>query len=38
MAQWLMADLSLSDVHFQLWMLLVAMFMLFWFVYVWTTR
>ena len=24
MGQWLIADLSVSDVHFQLWMLLVA--------------
>ncbi len=38
MGQWLIADLSFSDVHFQLWMLLLAAFMLLWFVYVWTTR
>ena len=38
MGQWLIADLSVSDVHFQLWMLLVATFILLWFVYVWATR
>ena len=31
MGQWLIADLSVSDVHFQLWMLLVAGVILFWF-------
>jgi hypothetical protein len=38
MGQWLIADLSVSDVHLPLWMLLVAGIILFWFVYVWTTR
>ena len=38
MGQWLIADLSVSDVHFQLWMLLVATVILLWFVYVWATR
>jgi hypothetical protein len=38
MGEWLITDLSLSDVHFQLWMLLVGGFMLFWFIYVWATR
>jgi hypothetical protein len=38
MGQWLIADLSVSDVHFQLWMLLVAGIIFFWFVYVWATR
>ena len=38
MGQWLIADLSVSDVHFRLWMLLVATFILLWFVYVWATR
>jgi hypothetical protein len=38
MGQWLITDLSVSDVHFQLWMLLVATFILIWFVYVWATR
>jgi hypothetical protein len=38
MGQWLIADLSVSDVHFQLWMLLVTGFILLWFVYVWATR
>ena len=30
MGQWLIADLSVSDVHSQLWMLLVATFILLW--------
>ena len=34
MGQWLIADLSVSDVHLQLWMLLVAGVILFWFLYV----
>jgi hypothetical protein len=38
MAQWLIADISLSDVHMQLWMLLVTGLILLWFVYVWATR
>jgi hypothetical protein len=38
MGQWLIADLSVSDVYFQLWMLLVAGIILFWFGYVWATR
>ena len=38
MAQWLIADLSVSDVHYQFWMLLVAGVILFWFLYVWATR
>ena len=38
MGQWLIADLSVSDVHFQLWMLLVTGIILLWFVYVWATR
>jgi hypothetical protein len=38
MAEWLMADLSLFDVHLQLWMLLVTSVLLVWFVYVWATR
>jgi hypothetical protein len=29
---------SVSDVHFQLWMLLVTGIILFWFLYVWATR
>jgi hypothetical protein len=35
MAQWLIADVSLFDVHVQLWMLLVAGFFLSWFLFVW---
>jgi hypothetical protein len=38
MREWLIADLSVSEVHFQLWMLLVTGIVLFWFLYVWTTR
>jgi hypothetical protein len=38
MGQWLITDLSVSDVHFQVWMLLVMAFVLLWFVYVWATR
>ena len=38
MGQWLIAELSVSDVHFQLWMLLVIGIMLLWFIYVWATR
>jgi hypothetical protein len=33
MAQWLIADVSLFDVHAQLWMLLVAAFFLSWFFF-----
>ena len=36
--QWLIADLSVSDVHVQLWMLLVTGIVLLWFLYVWATR
>jgi hypothetical protein len=38
MGQWLITDISLSDIHMQLWMLLVAGIILSWFVYVWATR
>ncbi len=38
MGQWLIADISLSDVHLQLWMLLVTGFILVWFFYVGATR
>ena len=38
MGQWLIADLSVSDAHFQLWMLLVTGIILLWFAYVWATR
>jgi hypothetical protein len=38
MGQWLITDISLLDIHLQLWMLLVAGTILSWFVYVWATR
>jgi hypothetical protein len=38
MGQWLIADVSLLDVHFQFWMLLVTSFVFLWFLYVWATR
>jgi hypothetical protein len=38
MGQWLIEDLSVSDVHFQPWMLLVTAIVLLWFLYVWATR
>jgi len=34
----LVADLSVMDVHFQLWMVLVAAILLIWFAFVWATR
>ena len=38
MGQWLIADLSVADVHFQPWMLLVTGVVVFWFLYVRATR
>jgi hypothetical protein len=38
MGQWLIADVSLLDVHLQLWMLLVIGIMLLWIIYVWATQ
>ena len=38
MGQWLVADLSVMDVHFQLWMVLVTAILLVWFAFVWATR
>ena len=38
MGEWLVADVSLLDVHVQLWMLLVTGAILLWFLYVWATR
>jgi hypothetical protein len=38
MGQWLIADLSVFDVHFQAWMLLVTGIVSLWFLYVWATR
>ena len=38
MAEWLIADVPLFDIHLQVWMLLVAGVLLIWFVYVWVTR
>ena len=38
MEQWLIADISVSDIHLQLWMLLVTGIVVLWFLYVWATR
>jgi hypothetical protein len=38
MGRWLVADLSVMDVHFQLWMVLVTGILLVWFLFVWATR
>jgi hypothetical protein len=38
MKDWLIADVSLLDVHFQTWMLLVLGIPLCWFIAVWATR
>jgi hypothetical protein len=38
MGQWQVADLSVMDVHFQLWMVLVTGILLAWFAFVWATR
>jgi hypothetical protein len=38
MGQWLVADLSVMDVHIQLWMVLVTAIPLVWFAFVWVTR
>ena len=38
MGQWLIADVSLLDIHLQLWMLLVTGVMLLWIIYVWATQ
>ena len=38
MGEWLIADLFRRDVQVQFWMLLVTGIVLFWFLYVWTTR
>ena len=38
MKDWLIADVSLLDVHFQAWMLLVLGIPLCWFIAVWATR
>ena len=38
MGQWLIADVSLLDVHVQLWMLLVIGIMSLWTIYVWATQ
>ena len=34
MGEWLVADVSVLDVHFQLWMLLVLGILLCWFIFV----
>jgi hypothetical protein len=36
--QWLVADLSVMDIHFQLRMALVTGILLVWFLFVWATR
>ena len=38
MGEWLITDISLLDVHFQVWMLLVLGILLCWFIVVWATR
>ena len=38
MGQWLIADVSVMDVHFQFWMVLVTAILLIWFAFVWATR
>ena len=38
MGQWLIADLSVSDIHFQAWVFLVAGIVLLWFLYALATR
>jgi hypothetical protein len=38
MGEWLIADLSVMDVHFQLWMVLVTGILLVWLALVWATR
>jgi hypothetical protein len=38
MAELLIADVPLFDVHVQLWMLLAASIVLVWFLCVWATR
>jgi hypothetical protein len=38
MGEWLIADVSLLDVHFQVWMLAVLGIFLFWFLYAWRQR
>jgi hypothetical protein len=38
MGQWLITDISVMDVHVQLWMVLVTAILLVWLVFVWATR
>jgi hypothetical protein len=38
MGQWLVAGLSVMDVHFQVWMVLVTAILLVWFAFVSATR
>jgi hypothetical protein len=38
MGQWLITDVSMLDVHVQLWMLLVIAIMAVWIAYVWATH
>ncbi len=37
MGQWLVADLSVMDVHFPLWMVLVTVMLLVWLAFAWAT-
>ncbi|MGA8650467.1 MAG: hypothetical protein WB677_07575 [Xanthobacteraceae bacterium] len=36
MGEWLVADLSVLDIHFQAWMLLVMGIFLLWLLYAWS--
>jgi hypothetical protein len=38
MGRWLVADLSVMDVHFQPWMVLVTGVLVIWIAFVWATR
>ena len=38
MGEWLIAGVSIFDVHLQLWMLLVTGVVVLWCVYAWATR
>ena len=38
MGEWLITDISLLDVHFQVWTLLVLRILLCWFIFVWAIR
>jgi hypothetical protein len=38
MGGWLIRDISVADVHFQMWMLIVTAFFGLWLFYVWMQR